>query len=444
MPSNLKTIHGPKGQPFLGVLKDFRHDPLSFVTDCSQNYGPLTRMPMAGFPFVLVSHPDFAKDIMDNDMGIFGKSRAAMRAAPLIGYGLLLTEGEKWKRSRKLATPAFHPKKLGSMIPRLEKITQDLFAQYKEKKFKFEVTSTTSNLTMDMFCETFLGVGSQFNTELLAAINGSLTEVSIRSLAGIAPPMWVPTGGNRRLKKHIATIDATINEIIAARRQELADGEPRHDLLSSFLQSEDENGGFSQQQIRDELVTFFVAGHETTAMVLNWLLHYLARYPEITAKVQEEVLGLDQDHLSLSTLRNLPYTTLVIKETMRLRPPIWMFRREAKQDYDLLGYEIKKGDICMINAYLLHRHPDFWEEPDAFKPERMEDVSKQHPGAFMPFGAGKRICIGMNFAMLEVSIFIATLLRNYDITPQPNLKVVMEPSATLKPRDRFQIELTRR
>ena len=98
----------------------------------------------------------------------------------------------------------------------------------------------------------------------------------------------------------------------------------------------------------------------------------------------------------------------------------------------------------MINAYLLHRHPDFWEEPDAFKPERMEDVSKQHPGAFMPFGAGKRICIGMNFAMLEVSIFIATLLRNYDITPQPNLKVVMEPSATLKPRDRFQIELTRR
>lgn len=437
----IKPIPVAKGYPILGVYPKFKQDPIAFIETTAKDLGPVVRMPMAGFPFVLVSHPDAVAAIMERDMKYYAKSKSAKRAAPLIGDGLLLSEGDKWRRNRRLVSPAFHPRKLAHMMPALECLVRSRLQEaYDDHKGIPDVVGFMSRLTLDMFCQAFLGGASQHTSAMVEAFNIAMQGITDRSMSGFATPLWLPTAQNRRLNKQVQRVHAIIADIVAERRDSSPDGD---DLLSALLAVRDDQGPLSAAAIRDELVTFFLAGHETTAMGLSWLMLFLLRHPEVTATLQAEVTKTITSELTTTSLRSLNYTQMVIKESLRLAPPVWMFRRQSKVDQRLLDYGVKRGDIMMLSPYLVHRHAEFWQRPLEFDPLRMEPtkIAQQHAYAYFPFGGGKRLCIGMNFAMMEMALVVVTLLRQYTIAYQPDLRVQPASSLTLRPSRTFQLAL---
>ena len=439
-------IPSHRGIPFLGVYFAFKKNPLAFMQQARGRYGPLVRMPLMGFPFVLVGDAHLAHKVMAHDMGFFGKSRSAKRSSPLVGEGLILSEGDKWLRMRKLASPFFHPKKLALLTSRMEAICS---LHLKEEFASFggviSVEKSMTRLAMSLFSECFLGLSKEdagyspkAMSKLHAAFYGAMGEVSARSLSGLCAPMWAMTPSVRRLKSHIRVIDDAMEKIIKERRRLMARGVIGDDFLSCLLSASESEAGFSWKEARDELVTFMLAGHETTATALTWLVYHIACHPNVAAKLQEEISAFSMANLNPSFFKELSYTHKVIKESLRLSPPVWMFRREAKESGVFCGYKIKKGDIFMISPYLLQRDPRYWPNPDAFDPSRVSQGGE----AFFPFGIGKRHCIGMNFAMMEMGLFLVALFKGYRFSMQEGLRLGVKCQVTLKPDRDFNIKLS--
>jgi len=438
---------GPKGVPWFGSTLRAWKDPLDLFLESQATYGDIVRFRFGPFTYYLVNDPDVVKHVLvDNPKG-YTKSRNYLGLKLVLGDGLLISEGDHWRRQRKLAQPAFHRDRLAGFARTMTECTRSTIDRWRIELS--EGASETIDIHEEMMRLTFRIVGL---TLLSADVDGSAKEVGKAmdvamhfandyAEALIRLPPSLPTPANLRFKKAMKTLDDVVFRIIAERRAMA--GATKHfgdDLLGMLMEATDEgtDTGMDDKQLRDELITMVLAGHETTANLMAWTFHLLSKHPEIERRVRDEavrVLGPDGDP-KLEDVKSLEYTKRVLDEALRLYPPAWAFERQAIAADQLGPYPIEAGSIIGFSPYVLHRHPAFWENPEGFDPDRfLPERSAGRPRyAYLPFGGGPRVCVGNHFAMMEAQIILAMIVRDFRMELVSSHPVVLDPMITLRPK----------
>lgn len=439
---------GPRGLPWFGSVFPAWRDPLGLFLRARADYGDVVRFKFGPFQYYLVNDPNVVKHVLVDNPKAYTKSRNYLGLKVVLGEGLLTSEGDHWRRQRKLAQPAFRRDKLAGFADQMSMATRDMLGRWKS-----EGSAKAFCIHTEMMRLTFRIVGL---TLFSADVDGEAKEVGqaldvamhwandyAESMFRIPP--FIPTPANLRFKKAKKTLDDVVFGLIAERRASAAkNGQFGDDLLGMLMEATEEpeaggaaGGGMDDQQLRDEIITMILAGHETTANLLAWTFHLLSKHPEVERKIREEatrVLG-DRDPV-LEDVRSLEYTRMVLEEALRLYPPAWIFERQAVVADTLGGYRIEPGAIVGLCPYVLHRHPDHWENPEGFDPERFrpERAEKRARYAYLPFGGGPRTCVGNHFAMMEGQILLAMIVREHRLELEPSHKVELDPVITLRPK----------
>jgi cytochrome P450 len=364
---------------------------------------------------------------------------------PVLGNGLVTSEGAFWRRQRKLIQPAFLKSRVASYAPVMAAQTEHMLASWtsgKSVQIDFEFEGLTSTIALKtLFDLDDPGHRDRFSDTLKLAFD--LMNARLRRIFKL--PLWVPTPANRRLQSAVAELDRRIQGFIAAGR---ARQNPGNDLLSRLLLAHDDDGtGMTDRQLRDEAMTLYLAGHETTALALTWTWYLLSQHPHV-----EEKLVSEWQHVlagcppTVEQLNSLPYTAAVIAESMRLFPPVYVIGREATMDLELGGYRVKRGYTVLMSQWVSHRDPKYFPSPEEFRPERWEDgLARRIPKyAYYPFGGGQRICVGADFALMEAAIILAAVGQRYRFTLDPDAVIEIKPQITLLPANGIPATLQRR
>lgn len=437
------AIPGPRGLPLIGALPSLlRQGMFEFIESCWREYGEIFQIPLGGRSrLVVVLHPDAAERILQDAVRNYYKGRSYDPIRPLLGNGLVTSTGDLWVRQRKLTQPSFHLSQLQRFVPAMTRCVHDMLASWERRagaREPFELHTEMMNLTQRIVGLTLFGLELSDKAAVSAqAVTDSLSIAGERVNRGaLVVPLAVPTPGNLRFKRALRTLDGIVYDIIARARRATDEQEPT--LLRMLMSARDEHSGeaMSDRQLRDEIITHYVAGHETTALVLTWTLYFLDRHPEIAAKVVEEIRSVcATDSPTLEQLDQLVYTRMVLDEVMRLRPPVWVQTRVTYEEDTLLGHTIPADSVVLLSSFFCHRHPDFWDEPEAFRPERFlpEAVKQRHRYAHFPFSAGPRACIGKRFAVYEASLALALVLGRYRLDVLPGQSIGMKVTATCHP-----------
>ncbi len=416
---------GPRGWPLVGHIPALRkHGMLGFMDRSWAEYGDVFAMDV-GFHAVVIAHPDGIKRVLAGNAKNYIKGKTYDGVRRVIGNGLLALEGEAWKTRRALVQPAFHRAALGKLTEAMVESGRQHFDALKEKHgtaaFTLDAHRDMVTLTLDVVVAALFGRDLGGAAEVSYEALGTAMELVGERSNGLVLPKWVPTPGNRRFHRTMEEVEGAVYRVIEAGRRKTTDDGT---LLSMLLNSKDAETGqlLSDRDVRDEVFTMFVAGHETTALTLTWLFTLLDGRPEVIAKMRAEVdtvLG-DRDP-GFEDYPKLPYLRQVIDETLRLRGPVAMNARTAVADDEILGLRIKAGDIVMPYFYGAHRHPDFWDKPNEFDPDRFsaERSAGRNPWSYVPFSAGQRQCIGNTFSLVETVVLLAQLLRRFDVEVQP-------------------------
>ena len=439
---------GPRGVALWHSLRRMQQSPLMEYQALREQFGDVVRLATLPHPVYLVSHPDAVQYILRENARNYRKGLLFKPIAALQGQGLLTSEGDLWARQRRLMQPAFQQRQLATcatvMVHEARAVVQE-WRHLIQTGTPVNVAARMQRLTFNVVGRVLLGA----DPGALEAYSGTLQAIAMpllhymnaRATRLWAPPLWVPTPRNRQFRRAVAVYDALVQQIIAARRQARQRGEGQAtDVLALLLAAcEDTSGaGISERQLRDEVITFIGAGAETAAHALSWTWYLLAHHPEVAHHVQTEldtVLGgrppTPQD------LRHLPYSRMVLDETLRLYPPSVVLPRQANAPDEISGYAIPQDAVVVISQYVTHRHPDFWSEPEQFQPERFtpEQATRQHRCAYIPFGEGPRMCIGQAFALMEMHLVLATIAQVYTLHLVPEHQVVPAVAVTLRPRD---------
>ncbi len=358
----------------------------------------------------------------------------------IIGQGLLTNEGESWVRQRRLAQPVFRHERLQALGVDMTDATLRQLEHWREfagRGTPFDVASEMMRLTLTIVAQTLLGADVRHEADAVGeAVTAGLEYAVTKMGSYVDWPVQIPLPLHRRFTRARATLDRIVYRIITDRRQS---GTDTGDLLSMLLRARDAETGatMTDRQVRDEVMTTFLAGHETTAVALTWTWFLLAAHPDAAHRLQAELASvLGSRTPTAGDLPHLPYTRMVLEESMRLYPPVWGLSRTPIVDVDLGGHRISKGTIIYLSPYLTHRHPAFWDDPDRFDPDRFRsDRSAARPRfAYFPFGAGPRQCIGAGFAMMEARLVLATVAQRYALDLAPGHPVSLDPKITLRPR----------
>jgi cytochrome P450 len=429
---------GPKGAPLLGHMLAFRRDPLGFLLRTARDYpGDVVRFRQGPRDVYLVKHPDLVKDVLVTRQHDFSKSRALQWAKLFLGEGLLTSEGEFHTRQRRLAQPAFHRQRIGGY-------GADMVRRAVEARERW-TAGDVLDLDVEMMRLTLAIVSrSLFGTDVAVAA-GEIRE-DLSTIISLFPRFSLPLFGliqklplpsNARFDRAVGRLDGIVHRLIAERR---ADGRDRGDLLSMLLLAQDEEGdggGMSDRQLRDEVVTLLLAGHETTSNALTWTWYLLSQNPGVEARWREEMRTvLDGRPPAFEDLPALKYTEMVLAESMRLFPPAWGIGRRALRDVTVGGFEIAAGAILALSPYVVHRDERFWPDPLRFDPERFapEARAARPRFAYFPFGAGARSCIGEPFAWMEGILLLATIGQRFRLRLVPGHRVEPKALMTLRPR----------
>lgn len=452
----METISSPSrpvplhpGVPLLGNTLAFLRNPLGILRTLQHRYDRIVHLRIGGRHQYLVLRPEDSKHIIQENHRNYGRSPAFNVLKIFLGNGLLTSDGDFWRRQRRLAQPAFHRQKLAALAQTMVQETAVWIDELKQldRRYPVNVSQTFMDVTMRIVCKTLFGSDVVGKLDgLSAALDTLQHHANQRMLSPIRFPMHWPTPAHQRFQRAGALVDSFIYGVIGQRRQ--SDTAQRDDLLDMLLNAEDEETGeqMSDKQLRDECVTLFAAGHETTAVSMAWTLHLLGQHPEVLSRLRTEintVLG-DCPVPSAEVFRSLTYTMQVVQESLRLYPPAWIMSRLAHQDDHIGPYTIPAGDTALVCPYLLHRDPVAWPEPEHFDPERFAPglEKDRHPYAYLPFGGGPRLCIGNQFALMEMQILLAMLLRAFAIRPVPDKRVTPNPLITLRPKQPIQIFLS--
>jgi cytochrome P450 len=425
------------GVPFLGVLPQVWRDTLGFFLKAGTENPGIVQLNMGPARFHLISHPDSVKYVLQDNQRNYGKGYD--RAKPLLGEGLVTSEGELWRRQRRLMQPAFHKNHLASLLPTMTGATEEMLEQWRARSSDepLDIAREMMLLTQTIILRTMFSTDIGERAEEIAdSFAQALEYLNIAIVAPFPQLQTLPTPATRRFQRAMAVIDNAIYGIINERR---ASGVKRNDLLQMLIDARDEETGegMSDRQMHDEVLTIFLAGHETTASLLGWSFYLLGRSPDVMLQLRKEFHDvLEKRAPAIDDLARLQYTGQVLHEALRLYPPAWMFARTPIEDDEIAGVRVKAGSMIMLSPYVTHRLPQVWERPGVFDPDRFaQGRETDRPRyAFFPFGGGPRMCIGNNFALMEAPALLSMILQAFTIEPVPGYALKAQPAATLRPR----------
>jgi cytochrome P450 len=419
-------------------LLAFSRDPLAFLTGLARDYGDIAHFGNGTQDFFLLNHPDYVRDVLVTHNADFMKGRGLQRAKRLLGEGLLTSEPPLHRRQRRLAQPAFHKQRVAAYASLVADYAGRLQRERWQDGRALDVAQEMMHLTLAVVGKTLFGTETEAEAEEVSeAVTDTMKSFSRFMLPFVGLLDRLPLPSSRRFRQAKARLDAVIYRIIEERR---ASGEDRGDLLSMLLQAQDEEGDggrMTDEQLRDEAMTIFLAGHETTANALTWAWYLLSQHPEAEGRLHEELdAALGGRAPTAEDLPRLSYTEMVLAESMRLYPPAWVLGRRALRDYEVGGYRVPAGSIVLVSQYVMHRDARFFPEPERFDPERFtpEAKSARPQFSYFPFGGGPRRCIGEGFAWMEGVLVLATLAQRWRLRLAPGHPVETQPVVTLRPR----------
>lgn len=438
-----KTAPGPRGHPLIGNLLAFRRDVLGLLLDSRRDFGDVVRFHLGPMVIHLAAHPDHVKHVLVTNQHNYNKdTRSSSKIVGITGAGLLTSNGDAWLRQRRLMQPVFNAQRLLAYTDLIGTATDRMLDGWQARAADgapIDVASEMTRLTCTIIARVLLGADLSADIDEVERSTTIVMEHTWRRLERIVdPPLWLPTPGNLRFRAAKRRLDEIVYRLIAERRS----GPPKNDLLALLLKARDDGadgtgGGMSEEQLHNETITLLLAGHETTANALSWTFYLLSQHPRMRQDVVDEVNGLlGQRSVAADDLPCLELVTRVFQEAMRLYPPIWVMERRVLQDDLIGGYHIPAGSSLEISPFVTHRHPEFWDNPESFDPERFthERTASRHPYAYLPFGGGQRLCIGSHLAMLEARVILSRVLQRFRLEVVPGSVVAPMPGITLRLR----------
>jgi len=428
---------GPRYYTPFGALSTLRRNPLQFYMDAAK-FGDIVRVQMGPWFHHFLTHPDHIKHVLQDNNQNYGRSIFMKMLKPALGDGLLTSEGDFWRRQRRLAQPVFHRQRIAAFATIMTEAAESMLQRWHPVAVSgqpLEIMAEMSNLTLGITGKALFSSDISPD-EMMSAQKGFLEHFNHRFKHFFTVPERIPTPRNHRFWKVVRTMDKVAYGIIAERRHS---GQDKGDLLSMLLCARDEETGegMNDKQLRDEVTTFLGAGSETTAVTLAWTWYLLSTHPEVDRKLRAELAEvLSGCTPTAEDLPNLKYTKMVIEEALRLYPPAWGMSRHALGDDKVGGYHIPANSVVVLSPYVTHRLPAFWENPEGFDPERFtpERSAGRPRYAYFPFGGGPRQCIGNEFALMEAQLVVATVAQKYHLYLVPGHPVVPYPIFTLRPR----------
>ncbi|WP_164871722.1 cytochrome P450 [Solirhodobacter olei] len=425
------------GLPFLGHMPAFAGDQLGYPIAVTRDYGDMVEMNLAGYRTWLVSDTAAVEQVLVSDHQKFIKTPLIWRQLTAVfGTGVLACEGSLWQHQRRIAAPPFTPRRVQAYDGRIVSLAKKEVDRWKGDA-TFDVHPPMMNLMLRTLTGTVFDADTESEVKIMEhALRRLLHEMSYRFRRPVLIPDWLPLPSNRRYLRAIADIDGVVGRIVAERKRVGTEG--RNDYLSTLLTAKDQQGRpLTPKQIRDDMFSVLIAGHETTALTLTFTFYLLTQHPEIQARVIaeiDEVLG-ERDATSEDIAR-LKLTNAVILESMRVYPAAWMFGREAIEDCEIQGYHCPKGTQILIAPWVIHRDARHYEDPETFRPDRwLDGLAQRIPRcAFLPFGGGPRICVGNSLSMIETTLSLATILQRGSVEWRGTAPIKLYPSATIIPQ----------
>jgi cytochrome P450 len=435
---------GPKPHFLIGNLPLAGGDPLSVFLKWAQEFGDIFYYRAAWLRVYFLNHPDLIESVLVRNPANFQKDRVIRNSRWFFGEGLLTSEGDFWLRQRRLSQPAFHRERVASYAAIMTGYAEEMLANWQDGEVR-DIHAEMMNLTLRIVVRTLFNVESEQTAHVSSALNALMRNASGARM--LLPPIgrYLPTPSMIEVRRGVRHLEETVYGIIERRR---ADERDAGDLLSMLIQVRDEDGTrMSDKQLRDEVLTFLLAGHETTAIALSWTWHLLAQHPEAEGKLHSEIDSVLAGRApAFSDIQALPYTEAVIKESMRLYPPAWSLARTVRSDFEIRGYRIPAGANLVMSQWIMHRDPRYFDQPEKFVPERwLNGGSAKLPRfAYFPFGGGPRQCIGAAFAQMEAAMVVATIAQQFRLRAVPDHPVIPIPSFTLRPKHGIKMTLHKR
>jgi cytochrome P450 len=439
MPRPYLSLPRPRELPWVGSIRRRFHSPLEFFAELQGEFGDAVRFRLFNERFLLLSDPALVNEVLMTKQDSFRKGRALEGARDFLGDSLLVSEGAEHLRQRRLIQPAFHRGRIAGYA----RVMAERAAQWRDARKageEIDIAVEMNHLTLDVVGETLFGSTVRGEAHEIAEALSSV----IDNFGRMMLPLWrllrlVPTAGNRKLAQSQKRLDEIILDLIARRR---AEGKDRGDLLSMLLAAEDADNPakrLTDREIRDQALTLFLAGHETTANALAWTWHLLSRHEaeRVQMKAETDAVMLDGRLPGLEDMGRLPYTTAILSESMRLFPPVWVVGRRAVEDVVIGDVEVPRRTIVVMSQYVIHRDERFWPDAREFRPERWLDEAAgaaRPKFAYFPFGGGARICIGESFAWAEGVLMLAVMAQRWRLEPVPGHVIAMNPTVTLRPK----------
>jgi cytochrome P450 len=433
---------GPRGHWLLGNLAEIQRDMPGVLRRVARQYGGVSRIRVGPTWMYLIADGEVIVDLLTRRAAELRKSnRTRWGLSGHLGDGLVTLEGEQHRRHRRLVQPVMHTRSIAAQADTMAALTEARVASWTDGS-TVDVLAEMQDLTLRIVASALFQVDSPEETErFVTAMHAFAASLNVVLRRAFPIPQWLPTSGNRRREQTVRSVDALAYDLIRRRR-----AAPGEDLLSLLVQARDADGGpaLSDREIRDELLTMFFAGHETSAAALTWALYLLAQHPDVADAVRAEIAALGGARVSLADLARLPLLSAVVAETLRLYPPSWVFDRSPRQDITVAGYRIPRGANILLSPWVVHRDPRVWDEPDEFRPHRFADGATPARHAYLPFGDGPRMCVGNRFAEAEIRIVLATLLPRVDLSLVEQETVRPEGDASLRPRGGLRMVVRRR
>lgn len=435
-----KAIPGPRGNPVLGSIRDIQRDNIQTFMDAWREYGDIVHF-RGPLKINLLVHPDYVQRVLRDNYKNYPRPKfVADKLKSIVGEGLVAAEGDVWQRARKMAQPAFDPEIVNSFDPMFVENTARLLDEWDGHAARGEVIDAKSEMM-------HLTLANLANTTFHADLGAEIPEIepkvaftlqhTHKRLTSPIDPQRLPLPSSRRFEATLASLNEIIYRLIRERRAATDDAK---DLVTTLIAQRDEatGGTLSDEQLRDEIIGFFIAGHETVSSAMSWTWYLLSLNPECWRRLRDEVdQVLGGRNPTVEDIPKLTYTQNVLLESMRMYPPIFVLMRYALED-DLMGeYHVPAGSNVVLCAYVTHRHPDFWDNPEGFDPDRFlpERAAGIHRMAYFPFSGGPRKCIGNTMAMLQMPIILAMATQRFRLDLVPGQKVIPEPAISLRPQD---------
>ncbi|WP_414582913.1 cytochrome P450 [Scytonema sp. PCC 10023] len=436
----------PKGHWLFNHLLQVVRDPLSFF-NYAREYGDIVPSRLWWTPVLLLNNPNYIEEVFSQQNRVFMRKGPIFRnnSKLLLGNGLFLSEGKFYHQQRKLAQPAFHKQMIASYGEVMVEETNHVIANWQDGQ-ECDVYQEFVSITMSIIAKTMLGteLDAVAANNVTIALDATANRLVNRRNALFLVPNWLPTPSHLRFRRAVKQLDQIVYNII---NQHSTSEENQGTFLDLVLYAQKEGSQITLQQLRDEVINIFLAGHETTAIALTWISFVLSQHPLVEAKLIEELQTvLSRRTPTVADLPQLRYTEAIALETLRLYPPVWLLERMALEDTEIAGYPVSKGTLVFASTWAAHRNPDFFPEPEKFNPSRWENgLAKRLPlGAYFPFSLGARTCLGKDFGMMELVLLIATIFQNFQLRLVPGHPVEILPSLTLRPKHGMKMLLTRR